>query len=121
METLPLRTKKQLVLSRVIYDYIISGIADSLTSLSEQETQVFVMRINMQAITHAVDIAQEEKIEDFDFIFDQLGVSFRATVPLSQLEFSSLFIEQHIDLLRDELGNDFDDMVAYIQKMEETV
>ena len=34
MEALPLKTKKQIVLSRIIYDYIINGLVDSLKDLS---------------------------------------------------------------------------------------
>ncbi|MFT7860312.1 MAG: hypothetical protein ABXS93_05170 [Sulfurimonas sp.] len=121
MEILSVTTKKQIVLSRVIYDYIINGLADSLTTLSEQEMQLFVMRINMQAITHAIDLSQQEEIIDFDFSFDQLGVSFSTKVPLSQVKFSPEFIDNNINLLRNELGEDFEHMVTYLKKMEETV
>ena len=121
METLPLKTKKQIVLSRVIYNYIINGLADSIEALSEEEMQVFVMRINMQAITHAIEISQKEKISDITFSFDQLGVSFSTTIPLSQLEFSSAFIDNNINELHNELGDDFDDMVKYLKKLESTV
>ena len=121
METLSLKTKKQIVLSRIIYDYIINGLTDSLSALSEQDTQLLVMRINMQAITHAIDISQEEEITDFDYCFNQLGLSFNTLVPLSQVEFSSTFIDNHIDVVRSELGDDFEDMVTYLKKMETTV
>ena len=121
METLSLKTKKQIVLSRVIYNYIINGISDSLSTISEQDTQLLIMRINMQAITHAVDISMEQEITDFDYCFNQLGVSFNTLVPLSQVEFSSTFIDKHIDIIRTELGNDFEDMVTYLKKMETTV
>ena len=114
METLSLKTKKQIVLSRMIYDYIINGLSDSLKTLSEQDMQLFMMRINMQAITHAIDISQEEEITDFDYCFDQLGVSFNTPVPLSQVEFSSAFIDEHIDAMRIELGDDFEDMVTSV-------
>ena len=56
METLSLRTKKQIVLSQIIYNYIINGLADSLSTISEQDTQLLVMRLNIQAITHAIDM-----------------------------------------------------------------
>ena len=62
MEKLSLKTKKQIVLSRVIYDYIINGLADSLDTMSEEDMQLLVMRLNIQAITHAIDISQEEEI-----------------------------------------------------------
>lgn len=121
MQTLSLKTKKQIVLSRIIYDYIINGLTDSLSSLSEQETQLLVMRINMQVINHAIDISQEEEIKDFDYSFDQLGLSFNTLVPLSQVEFTSAFIDNHINLMRSELGDDFEDMVSYLKKMETTI
>lgn len=121
METLSLKTKKQIVLSRIIYDYIINGLTDSLSTISEQDIQLLVMRINMQAITHAIDISQEEEIADFDYCFNQLGLSFNTLVPLSQVEFSSTFIDNHIDVVRTELGDDFEDMVTYLKKMETTV
>ena len=121
METLSLKTKKQIVLSRIIYDYIINGLTDSLSTISEQDIQLLVMRINMQAITHAIDISQEEEITDFDYCFNQLGLSFNTLVPLSQVEFSSTFIDNHIDVVRSELGDDFEDMVTYLKKMETTV
>ena len=121
MQTLPLKTKKQIVLSRIIYDYIVNGLSDSLNTLSEQDTQLLVMRINMQAISHAIDISQEDEIRDFDYCFDQLGLSFTTLVPLSQVEFSSTFIDNHIDIVRSELGDDFEDMVTYLKKMETTV
>jgi hypothetical protein len=121
METLPLKTKKQIVLSRVIYNYIINGLADSLEPLSQQEMQLFVMRINMQAITHAIEISQQEGISDFQFSFDQLGISFSTNVPLSQLELSSTFIDDTIKDLHEELADDFDNMVAYLKKMETSV
>ena len=121
METLSLKTKKQIVLSRIIYDYIINGLTDSLSTISEQDIQILVMRINMQAITHAIDISQEEEITDFDYCFNQLGLSFNTLVPLSQVEFSSAFIDNHIDIVRSELGDDFEDMVTYLKKMETTV
>ncbi len=121
METLSLKTKKQIVLSRIIYDYIINGLTDSLSTISEQDIQLLVMRINMQAITHAIDISQEEEITDFDYCFNQLGLSFNTLVPLSQVEFSSTFIDNHIDVVRSELGDDFEDMVTYLKKMEATV
>ena len=118
MEILSLRTKKQIVLSRVIYDYIVNGLSNSLDTMSEEEMQVFVMRINMQAITHAIDISQKEEISDFDYCFDQLGILFNVSIPLSQVEFSSTFIDSHIDAMRSELGDDFEDMVTYLKKME---
>ena len=121
METLSLKTKKQIVLSRIIYDYIINGLTDSLSTISEQDTQLLVMRINMQAITHAIDISQEEEIADFHYCFNQLGLSFSTLVPLSQVEFSSIFIDNHINVVRNELGDDFEDMVTYLKKMETTV
>jgi len=121
MQTLSLKTKKQIVLSRIIYDYIINGLSDSLSTLSQQDTQVLVMRINMQAITHAIDISQEEEIKDFDYSFNQLGLSFTTLVPLSQVEFSPTFIDTQTDTLRTELGDDFEDMVSYLKKMETTV
>jgi len=121
METLSLKTKKQIILSRIIYDYIIDGLTNSLSALSEQDTQLLVMRINMQAITHAIDISQEEEITDFDYCFNQLGLSFNTLVPLSQVELSSTFIDDHIDVVRSELGNDFKEMVTYLKKMETTV
>ncbi|MEN8304236.1 MAG: hypothetical protein ABFQ64_09210 [Campylobacterota bacterium] len=121
MEILSLKTKKQIVLSRIIYDYIINGLADSLSSISEQDTQLLVMRINMQAISHAIDISQEEEIRDFDYSFDQLGLSFNTLIPLSQVEFSSTFIDNHIDLVRSELDDDFEEMVTYLKKMETSV
>ncbi len=121
METLSLKTKKQIVLSRIIYDYIINGLTDSLSTISEQDIQILVMRINMQAITHAIDISQEEEITDFDYYFNQLGLSFNTLVPLSQVEFTSTFINNHIDVVRSELGDDFEDMVTYLKKMETTV
>ncbi|WP_024954719.1 hypothetical protein [Sulfurospirillum arcachonense] len=121
METLSLKTKKQIVLSRIIYDYIINGIADSISTISEQDQQLLIMRINMQAITHAIDISQEEEITDFNYSFNQLGLSFDALVPLSEIEFSNAFIDTHIDLMRTELGEDFVNMVKYLKKMENTV
>lgn len=121
METLSLKTKKQIVLSRIIYDYILNGLSDSLNTLSEQDLQLLVMRINIQAITHAIDISQEEDITDFDYYFDQLGISFNTLVPLSEVEFSPTFIDNHIDIVRTELGDDFEDMVTYLNKMETTV
>ena len=121
METLSLKTKKQIVLSRIIYDFIINGLTDSLSTLSEQDTQLLVMRINMQAITHAIDISQEDEIRDFDYCFNQLGLSFNTLVPLSQVEFSSTFIDNHIGVVRSELGDDFEEMVTYLKKMETTV
>ena len=121
METLSLKTKKQIVLSRIIYDYIINGLTDSLSTISEQDIQLLIMRINMQAITHAIDISQEKKITDFDYCFNQLGLSFNTLVPLSQVEFSSTFIDNHIDVVRSELGDDFEDIVTYLKKMEATV
>jgi len=121
MEILPLKTKKQIVLSRIIYDYIINGLADSISTMSEQDTQLLVMRLNIQVIAHAIDISQEEEITDFYYSFDQLGLSFNTLVPLSQVEFSSTFIDNHIDIVRTELGDDFEDMVTYLNKMETTV
>jgi len=121
METLSLKTKKQIVLSQIIYNYIINGLADSLNSMSEQDLQLLVMRINMQAITHAIDISHEKEIRDFDYCFDQLGLSFNTLVPLSQIEFSSTFIDNHIDIVRNELGDDFEDMVIYLKKMETAI
>ena len=121
MDKLSLKTKKQIVLSRIIYDYIINGLTDSFNAISEQDTQLLVMRINMQAITHAIDISQEEEITDFDYCFNQLGLSFNTLVPLSQVEFSSTFIDNQIDIVRAELGDDFEEMVTYLKKMEATV
>ena len=121
METLSLKTKKQIVLSRVIYDYITNGLSDSISTLSEHDVQILVMRINMQAITHAIDISEEEEITDFDYSFNQLGVSFTTLVPLSQVEFSSAFIDSHIDAIHTELGDDFEEMVTYLKKMETKV
>lgn len=121
MKTLSLKTKKQVVLSRIIYDYIINGLADSLHTVSEQDSQVLIMRINIQAITHAIDISQEESIEDFNYSFNQLGVSFETLIPLSDVEFSTTFIDKHIDLIRNELGEDFEEMLLYLEKMESTV
>lgn len=121
MEELSLKTKTQIVLSRVIYDYIINGLADALESLSEQEMQLLVMRINIQAITHAIDISSQEEIADFNYCFDQLGVSFQTPVPLSQVEFSQTFIDAHIDVIRSDLGEQFEDMVTYLKKMETTL
>ena len=121
METLSLKTKKQIVLSRIIYDYIINGLTDSLSALSEQDIQLLVMRINMQAITHAIDISLEEEITDFDYCFNQLGLSFNTLIPLSQVEFSPTFIDDHIDVVRSELGDDFEDLLTYLKKMETTV
>ncbi|QSZ41091.1 hypothetical protein GJV85_02815 [Sulfurimonas aquatica] len=121
MEILSLKTKKQIVLSRIIYDYIINGLSDSLSSLSEEDVQLFIMRVNMQAMTHAIDISQEDEITDFDYCFDQLGLSFNTLVPLSQVEFTSVFIDNHIDVIRTELGNDFEDMVTYLKKMQTAV
>lgn len=121
MEKLSLKTKKQIVLSRVIYDYIINGLVEALENLSEQEIQILVMRINIQAITHAIDISNEEEITDFNYCFDQLGVKFETPVPLSQVEFSPTFVDAHIDAIRSELGSEFEDMVTYLQKMETTI
>ncbi len=121
METLSLKTKKQIVLSRIIYDYIVNGLSDSLSTLSEEEMQVLVMRINIQAITHAIDISQEEEVTDFDYSFNQLGIAFSTRVPLSQVEFSSNFIDAQVDALCVELGDDFGDMVTYLKKMETIV
>ena len=121
METLSLKTKKQIVLSRIIYDYIINGLTDSLSTISEQDQQLLITRINIQAITHAIDISQEEEITDFNYSFNQLGLSFNALIPLSEVEFSNAFINNHIDLLRTELGDDFENMVTYLKKMETTV
>ena len=121
METLSLKTKKQIVLSRIIYDYIINGLTDSLSTISEQDQQLLITRINIQAITHAIDISQEEEITDFNYSFNQLGLSFNALVPLSEVDFSNAFINNHIDLLRTELGDDFENMVTYLKKMETTV
>ena len=121
MDTLSLKTKKQIVLSRIIYDYIINGLTDSLSTISEQDQQLLIARINIQAITHAIDISQEEEITDFNYSFNQLGLSFNALVPLSEVEFSNAFINNHIDLLRTELGDDFEDLITYLKKMETTV
>lgn len=121
MQTIPTNTKKQIVLSRVIYDYVINGLADSLNTLSKEDIEVFVMRVNMQAINHAIDISKQQEITDFDYCFDQLGVSFNISIPLSQIQFSSTFIDEHIDLLRSELGDDFEHMVTFLKKMEQTV
>lgn len=121
METLSLKTKKQIALSRVIYDYIINGITDSLNTVPEEDTQLLVMRINIQAITYAIDISQKQEITDFDYSFNQLGLSFNTLVPLSKVEFSSEFIDNHIEIVRNELGDDFKDMIAYLKKMETTV
>lgn len=121
METLSLKTKKQIVLSRIIYDYIINGLEDSLSTISEQDQKLLVMRINIQAITHAIDISQEEEITDFNYTFNQLGISFSALVPLSKIELSCAFIDNNIDLMRNELGEDFENMITYLKKMETTV
>lgn len=121
METLSLKTKKQIVLSRIIYDYIINGLANSISNISEQDQQLLITRINMQAIAHAIDISQEEEISDFNYSFDQLGLSFNALVPLSEIEFSHTFIDEQIDILHTELGDDFENMVKYLEKMETTV
>ena len=118
MEKLSSKTKKQIVLSRIIYDYIINGLADALESLSEQELQLLVMRINLQAITHAIDISSQKEIGDFDYCFDQLGIKFQTPVPLSQLEFTQTFLDLHIDSIRRELGDEFEEMVTYIEKMQ---
>ena len=74
------------------------------------DVQILVMRINMQAINHAID-----------YSFNQLGVSFTTLVPLSQVEFSSAFIDSHIDVIHTELGDDFEEMVTYLKKMETKV
>ncbi len=121
MEELTLKTKRQIVLSRVIYDYIINGLASALESLSEQEMQLLVMRINIQAITHAIDISNQEEIRDFNYCFDQLGITFETLVPLSQVEYTPAFIDTHINNIRSELGEEFEDMVTYLKKMETTV
>lgn len=121
MQELSLRTKKQVVLSQVIYDYIVSGVADSLSSLSQEDMQVFVMRINMQAIVHAIEISNEEEIKDIDFSFDDLGISFSTPVPLTQLELSTSFMDERVESMKAELGDDFEAMVAYLQKMETPV
>lgn len=121
METIPLRTKKQIVLSRLIYDYIINGLDDSLSSLSQQDLEIFSMKVNTQAITHAIDISQEKEITDFNYCFDDVGISFNATIPLSKVDFTPIFIEERIELMREELGEDFQHMVAYLQKMETIV
>ncbi len=121
MEELSLKTKRQIILSRVIYDYIINGLANALESLSEQETQLLVMRINIQAISHAIDISNQEEITDFNYCFDQLGITFETLVPLSQVEFTPAFIDAHIDDIRCELGAEFEDMVTYLKKMETTI
>ena len=121
VKTLSLKTKKQIVLSRVIYDYITNGLSGSISTMSEHDVQILVMRINMQAITHAIDISEEEEITDFDYSFNQLGLSFTTLVPLSQVEFSSAFIDSHIDAIHTELGDDFEEMVTYLKKMETKV
>lgn len=121
MKEIPLKTKKQIVLSRIIYDYILNGLIDSLSTLSEEEMQVLIMRINMQAITHAIDISQEEEIKDFDYQFNQLGLTFNSIVPLSEIEFSSTFIDKHFNIVRTELGDDFEDMLNYLKKMQSRV
>ncbi|MDH4944862.1 hypothetical protein [Sulfurimonas sp. C5] len=121
MEELSLKTKRQIVLSRIIYDYIINGLASALENLSEQEIQLLVMRLNIQAITHAIEIANQEEITDFDYCFDQLGITFETLVPLSQVEFTPTFIDAHINDIRCELGDEFEDMVIYLKKMETTV
>ena len=121
METLSLTTKKQIVLSRVIYEYVVNGLSDSLGSLSKEDMELFVTRINMQAITHAIDLSQQEEIADLDYSFDQLGVSFDISIPLSQVEFSSTFINEHVDAMRNELGDDFEHMLTYLNKMETAV
>ena len=58
---------------------------------------------------------------DFDYCFNQLELSFNTLVPLSQVEFSPTFIDNHIDIIRTELGDDFEEMVTYLKKMETTV
>ena len=121
MENLSSTTKKQIVLSRVIYDFIINGLGDALNSLSEQEMQLLAMRLNIQAITHAIDLSKQEEITDFTYVFDQLGITFDTIVPLSQVEFSLSFIDQHIDALRTELGSEFDEMVVFFEKMQTEV
>lgn len=121
MQTLSLKTKKQIVLSRIIYDYIINGLSDSLDKMLDEDKQLFIMRVNIQAITHAIDISQEEEIRDFEYCFNQLGVSFNITIPLSQAKFSTDFIDEHIKVVKEELGDDFESMVTYLKKMETPV
>lgn len=121
MKDLSLTTKKQIVLSRVIYEYITNGLAEALKTLSAQEMQLMAMRINMQAITHAIEISKQDQLQDFDYCFDQLGVSFQTLVPLSQLEMTDSFIDSHINSLHHELGDEFHDMVAYIEKLDTSV
>jgi len=115
------RTKKQIVLSQVIYDYIISGVADSLSSLSQEDMQVFVMRVNMKAIVHAIEISAKDEIQDIEYHFDDLGITFTTQVPLSELELTTSFIDERLERMRAELGDDFEAMVAYLQKMETPV
>lgn len=119
--SLSLKTKKQIVLSQIIYNYIINGLSDSLNTISKEDMHILVMRINIQAISHAIDISQEEEISDFQYCFNQLGLSFNTLVPLSGLEFSSTFIDNQLDAVRSELGDDFEDMITYLKKMETTV
>jgi|GEM_PF-2435497 len=118
MKELSVKTKKQIVLSQVIYDYIVNGVADSLSSLSQEDMQVFVMRVNMQAIVHAIEISNEEEVKDINFSFDDLGISFSTPVPLSQLEFTTSFMDERVESMKAELGDDFEAMVAYLKKME---
>ncbi|WP_428738537.1 hypothetical protein [Sulfurimonas sp.] len=121
MENLSAKTKKQIVLSRVIYEYITNGLGEALQTLSEQEMQLLAMRLNIQAITHAIELSKQEKITDFTYCFDQLGITFDTIVPLSQVEFTSTFIDEHLKTLHLELGDEFDDMVIYFQKMDTEV
>jgi hypothetical protein len=118
MQELSLKTKKQIVLSQVIYEYIVSGIEESLASLSQEDMQVFVMRVNMQAITLAIELSLEDEIRDVEFKFDDLGISFTTPVPLSQLEFTTSFMDERVESMKAELGDDFEAMVTYLQKME---
>jgi len=121
MEILSVKTKKQIVLSRIIYDYVVTGLAKSLDSLSDDDKQVFIMRVNLQAISYAIDISKQDRIEDIDYNFNQLGVAFNISVPLSQIEFSPELLDEHINTMRSELGEDFESMVTYLKKMEQTV
>ena len=111
------KTKKQIVVSRIIYEYILSGISDSIQSLSHEEMQAFVMRINMQAITHAIELCEEEQLNDFTYTFEQLGVNFSTIVPLSDVELTPEYIDEHMLVLQNELDEDFGAMVEYIEKL----
>jgi len=59
-----------------------------------------------------------EREKDIDFSFDDLGISFSTPVPLSQLEFTTSFMDERVESMKAELGDDFEAMVTYLQKME---